>query len=227
VTATSSSSGCSSVASSTVTVLSSPISSGFGISCDNGSGNGSITAQTQTVSGGTPPYSYRWSNGATSNSITGLSAGSTYTVSIFDAAGNCPEVFTWTVRACTGAQSRVQILRRGADGRYAVVAEETPEAEKGGPDALRQRNAAARPWSVSVFPNPAAHNFTVSWPAALGVCKIEVFDALTRRVYDTEGEASAKIEVENWSPGLYFVKVRPLNDKDAAPVWVNVVVGGN
>jgi hypothetical protein len=46
-------------------------------------------------------------------------------------------------------------------------------------------------------------------------------------VYDAEGEASAKIEVENWSPGLYFVKVRPLNDKDAAPVWVNVVVGGN
>ncbi|MBK7853800.1 MAG: SprB repeat-containing protein [Bacteroidetes bacterium] len=39
-----------------------------------------------TVAGGTPPYSYNWSNGASSEDINNLAAG-TYTVSITDANG--------------------------------------------------------------------------------------------------------------------------------------------
>jgi PKD repeat protein len=48
-------------------------------------GNGDGTA-TVTVTGGTPPYSYLWSNGATTPSISATSG--TYTVSITD-ANNC------------------------------------------------------------------------------------------------------------------------------------------
>jgi hypothetical protein len=50
---------------------------------DNGQGNGSINL---TVSGGTPGYSYAWSNGATTQDITGLGVG-TYTVTITDNNG--------------------------------------------------------------------------------------------------------------------------------------------
>jgi len=46
-----------------------------------GESNGSITA---TPSGGTPGYSYLWSNGATTNTITNLSAG-TYSLTVTDA----------------------------------------------------------------------------------------------------------------------------------------------
>jgi len=49
----------------------------------NGGSDGTATA---TASGGTPDYSYEWSNGETTETITGLSAG-TYTCTIMDALG--------------------------------------------------------------------------------------------------------------------------------------------
>jgi hypothetical protein len=55
---------------------------GYGVSCHGGN-NGTATAHP---TGGTPPYSYSWSNGATSASNTGLTAG-TYNVTVTDANG--------------------------------------------------------------------------------------------------------------------------------------------
>ncbi|HOY32634.1 MAG TPA: SprB repeat-containing protein [Bacteroidales bacterium] len=54
-----------------------------------GSNNGAIAL---TVSGGTPPYNYLWSNGSTSKDLTGLAAG-TYTVTVTD-ANNCTQAYT-------------------------------------------------------------------------------------------------------------------------------------
>ena len=52
------------------------------VTCPGGN-DGSVTT---TVSGGTTPYSYSWSNGATSANLSGLSAG-TYSVTVTDAKG--------------------------------------------------------------------------------------------------------------------------------------------
>ncbi|MBK8503141.1 MAG: T9SS type A sorting domain-containing protein [Saprospiraceae bacterium] len=56
------------------------ISNQINVSC-NGGNNGSVTAD---ASGGTPPYTYKWSTGATSSTIANLTAGS-YNVTIMDA----------------------------------------------------------------------------------------------------------------------------------------------
>jgi len=55
---------------------------GFGVSC-NGGNNGSANV---TVTGGTNPYNYNWSNGATTANNSGLVAGN-YNVTVTDANG--------------------------------------------------------------------------------------------------------------------------------------------
>ncbi|MBI2969081.1 MAG: Ig-like domain-containing protein [Bacteroidetes bacterium] len=85
------------------------------ITC-NGAGNGMIDIN---VSGGTLPYTYIWSNAATSDSITGLGAGA-YTVTVTD-AGSC--VFTYSnsvtepgvLSASVSGQQNVSCFN-GADG---------------------------------------------------------------------------------------------------------------
>jgi len=64
------------------TALVAAISSQFDIAC-NGGNTGSATA---SASGGTAAYTYSWSNGATTVTASGLTAG-TYTVTITDANG--------------------------------------------------------------------------------------------------------------------------------------------
>ncbi len=62
-----------------------------------GNTNGSINL---IVNGGTPPYSYTWSTGATTEDISDLAAGE-YFVTVIDDSGNCEQVRTFTINEPT------------------------------------------------------------------------------------------------------------------------------
>ncbi|MBK9048897.1 MAG: SprB repeat-containing protein [Bacteroidetes bacterium] len=95
--------GCTDNASATVTQPAAALSGSTtitgNISCFSGN-NGSIDL---TVAGGTGPFSYSWSNGATSQDLSGLAAG-TYNVTITDARG-CTATSSGTISQPAGALS--------------------------------------------------------------------------------------------------------------------------
>ncbi|MBI1182643.1 choice-of-anchor D domain-containing protein, partial [bacterium] len=86
--------GCTATSSATVTEpadLTSNVGVDSNVTC-NGLSDGGVTA---SVTGGTGPYSYAWSNSATTASITGLAAG-TYSVTVTD-VNACTDVSSNTV----------------------------------------------------------------------------------------------------------------------------------
>ncbi|MBL7928762.1 MAG: gliding motility-associated C-terminal domain-containing protein [Bacteroidia bacterium] len=95
--------GCTQILTATVTQpagsLSATLQSSQNVSCYGGA-NGSITIN---VSQGTAPYTYQWSNGATTQNISSLAAG-TYTVTVTDANG-CLETLSAAITEPQGALS--------------------------------------------------------------------------------------------------------------------------
>ena len=75
--------GCTATATVSVAASTNLSVSITGVNASCGANNGSATA---SVNGGTAPFTYTWSNGATTASISGLGAG-TYTVSVTDKNG--------------------------------------------------------------------------------------------------------------------------------------------
>jgi hypothetical protein len=99
VTVTDASGTCTKTASGTVTSTCQPCNISASVStqptgCQN-TGSATVTAQ-----GGTTPYSYLWSNGATTASIASLPAG-TYNVTVTDASGTCTKTASGTVTSIT------------------------------------------------------------------------------------------------------------------------------
>lgn len=70
------------------------------ITATNPTGSNANGAADLTPGGGIAPYSYQWSNGATTQDLTGLTIG-TYTVTLFD-ANNCTKTASVTLSTSSG-----------------------------------------------------------------------------------------------------------------------------
>lgn len=89
-------SGCTAIKSASVTQPSAVTASIAATATSCGVANGSATV---TAGGGTPGYTYAWTNGATTAAITGLGAGS-YTVTVTDSKG-CRAIVSTTINSST------------------------------------------------------------------------------------------------------------------------------
>ncbi len=89
------------------------------INC-NGNANGAIDL---TVTGGTPPITFAWSNGATTEDLNGLTAGD-YSVTVSDASGNCSVVRSFTINEPTEISIAGNVLPEssGNDGAIDLTA---------------------------------------------------------------------------------------------------------
>ncbi|SFT77470.1 Por secretion system C-terminal sorting domain-containing protein, partial [Lishizhenia tianjinensis] len=114
--------GCTENASVTITepnVLSATGSVNANVSCNAGN-DGEATVN---VTGGTAPYTYAWSNTATTQTISGVAAG-TYTVTVTDANG-CTEnasvtITEPTVLSATGSVNANVSCNAGSDGEATI-----------------------------------------------------------------------------------------------------------
>ncbi len=96
--------GCFTTASQIITEPAALVASG--VTTDTPCDPGNTGAIDLTVSGGSPAYTFAWSNGATSEDLTGLTAGS-YAVTITD-ANLCTDIQSFTINSvCIGAAKTI------------------------------------------------------------------------------------------------------------------------
>ncbi|MBK8845750.1 MAG: SprB repeat-containing protein [Bacteroidetes bacterium] len=166
--------GCIATCSYTVTepTLLTATCSGTNVLCNGGSDGSATIAE----SGGTSPYTYAWSNGATMANATGLAAG-TYTATVTDANG-CMATCSYTVTepvaitaTCSGTNTA---CNGGSDGSASVVAANGTSpytySWSNGASAASATGLAAGTYTVMVTDAngcTATCSYTVTQPAAL------------------------------------------------------------
>ncbi|MFT5261911.1 MAG: hypothetical protein ACI8YQ_000638 [Polaribacter sp.] len=145
----------------------------------NGTASGSVNTITQ---GGTSPYSYSWSNGETTDSITNVMA-NTYTVTISD-ANNCSSVETATVFQNTAVTNSVNqinldcnsnntgsisINTTGGSGSYTYLWDD-------GQTTAQLNNLAAETYNLTVTDNnncTSTESIIITAPPAMEVSMIQ------------------------------------------------------
>jgi len=140
--------------------------------CGNSNGNASVT-----VSEGTNPFTYLWSNAATSQTITGLAA-SDYTVTVTDAKG-CTQSAVQTVNNASGAtvsiSGSVNITCNGGNNGSALASASGGTAPftyswSNGASTVTVNSLTAGPYTVSVIDAngcSSTANVTITEPTAV------------------------------------------------------------
>jgi gliding motility-associated-like protein len=148
--------GCTTTSSATVTEPQAPLSiagAPYDADCLGGTGGG----VNITVTGGTPGYSYQWSNGDTTQSLSGVLAG-TFTLMITDANG-CIDSAQYVVNNNSTLNVNASVLDFCVGGSTTLISDSIPGAQY--------------QWYYNGSPLMGANNMTFNTPAG-GYYYIEV-----------------------------------------------------
>jgi Secretion system C-terminal sorting domain/SprB repeat len=160
------------------------------------------------VDGGTPNYSFVWSNNATTQDIYNLSAG-TYTVTVTDGFG-CTTTSSQTV-------SQPNSIQQGHTpqlpvGLHIVHANEPSNSNADTKmDKISSNDNAASDNNISVYPNPASNFVNLNMEAAAN-SQVTFYNAAGQVVLQkmTEGSQN-RIDISNLAKGDYLVAINNEN----------------
>ena len=173
------------------------------------------------VSGGTGPYTYNWSNGATTASTTvSPMATTTYSVAVRDQNG-CPGMTTKTVNVVNVADGKkgdkVLVCHNGKNSlsiASAAVASHLQHGDMlGGCEAnsnrLRTTNGEVANLAVKVMGNPSRNHFDIQLGGLTNKpVQIIVYDNLGRLVETRSQPANQIVRFgSSYKPGAYLVEI--------------------
>jgi hypothetical protein len=155
----------------------------------------------------------------------GFAAGAYLVVSTTKAqpAGDTDKI--WTIhRNVTDGTFRLESKSNGrylyheTDGKvYTINAEESDGRSKWrleGNGTLSIKNKAVLTASISVYPNPAKDNFTISFNNLNGVKNIEIYNVLGKRIYQKLTEKnSLDVNLTEFNKGVYLIRTFSENKK--------------
>ena len=166
---------------------------------------GSEGAVTAIALGGTAPYSYEWSTGATTDAIEGLETG-TYTVTITDAMG-CATSLEVVISEELSTDGSI-VTQETVQGTTSSSSEELPEPIEVEEVVLEQYDKTQVLAYPMAFENQLNLNIKINYDANV---KVQIFDMNGRLVMSNldqtvkQGENTLRFNLDRLAPDMYIL----------------------
>jgi len=185
-------------------VVAQPFAINPGAAPSNASSHGTSDGYIDlNVDGGTPGYSYLWSDGETTADIVNIPAG-TYTCTITDAAG-CVLTYSHTITQPSAPHYQGVAVQN--DSRVLNVSGNTDNGTKANTNNTI-KGAELKSTDVKLYPNPATTSFTLMTGEVKGA-QISLIDMNGQIVSQQKSESNeTNLNVSNLPNGNYLVEVR-------------------